>query len=230
MKKIDRYAVVLAAGEGRRMHSDLPKQFLELGGRPLLRRTLERFLEFDPEIHLIVVLPAEWTDYWRDYCSRSGFRPRMRLTAGGLTRFHSVKNALEFVPDGALVAVHDGVRPLIDAPFLSGLFARAARADAVIPVLPAVESLREVLGAGLSRAVERSRFVSVQTPQVFRSEKLKAAYAQPYSPLFTDDASVAEAAGIKISLCEGRRENIKITTPEDLALAQAILSRLQENP
>ena len=230
MKKFDRYAVVLAAGEGRRMHTDLPKQFLELGGRPILRRTLERFLEFDPEIQLIVVLPSDRIDYWREYCSRTGFRPRMRLVAGGLTRFHSVKNALEFVPDGALVAIHDGVRPLLPADFLPDLFTRALRADAVIPVLPVVESLRELQGAGISRAVERSRFVSVQTPQVFRSEKLKAAYAQPYSPLFTDDASVAEAAGIKISLCDGRRENIKITTPEDLTLAQAILSRLQENP
>lgn len=230
MKDFDRYAVILASGEGRRMHSALPKQFLELCGKPILRRTIECFLDFDPGIHLIVALSPERREYWREYCSRTGFRPKMQLVSGGLTRFHSVKNALEYVPDGVLVAIHDGVRPLLPADFLSDLFSRAAHSDAVIPALPPVESLRELQGAGLSRSVDRTRFVTVQTPQVFRSENIKAAYGQPYSPAFTDDASVAEAAGIKISLCEGRRENIKITTPEDLTLAQSIISRLQENP
>ena len=229
MEKFDRYALIVASGEGRRMHSALPKQFLELGGKPVLRRTLECFLEFDPKIHLVVVLPSDRIEYWREYCSRTGFRPTMKLVPGGMTRFHSVKNGLAQVPEGALVAIHDGVRPLLSADFLAELFRAAAHAEAVVPALPPVESLREVLGAGASRAVDRSRFVSVQTPQVFRSTLIKAAYAQPYATIFTDDASVAEAAGIKISLCEGRRENIKITTPEDLALAQSIISRLQGN-
>ena len=229
MDKTNRYAVILAAGEGRRMHSDLPKQFMELDGKPILRHTLERFLAFDPQIRLIVVLPAERIEYWKEYCSHTGFRPAMRLVAGGLTRFHSVQNALEFVPEDALVAIHDGVRPLLSVDFLSELFAAAERKEAVIPVLPLVESVRELQGAGLSRAVDRSRFVSVQTPQVFHADLLKRAYAQPYVPTFTDDASVVESMGIKISLCDGRRENLKITTPEDLVLARAIISRPAEN-
>lgn len=229
MEKNNRYAVVLAAGEGRRMHSALPKQFMELDGKPILRCTLERFLDFDPQIHLIVVLPSDRIDYWKEYCHHTGFRPSMRLVAGGLTRFHSVQNALEYVPEDAVVAIHDGVRPLIAPGFLAQLFAQAARSEAVIPVLPLVESVRELQGAGLSRAVDRSRFVSVQTPQVFQAGLLKRAYAQPYSPAFTDDATVVESQGIKISLCEGRRENLKITAPEDLVLARAILSRPAEN-
>ncbi|MBQ6436892.1 MAG: 2-C-methyl-D-erythritol 4-phosphate cytidylyltransferase [Bacteroidales bacterium] len=229
MDKNNRYAVILAAGEGRRMHSSLPKQFMELDGKPVLRCTLERFLEFDPQIRLIVVLPADRMEYWKEYCHHTGFRPAMRLVAGGLTRFHSVQNALEHVPEDALVAIHDGVRPLISNDFLTELFEKAARHRAVIPVLPLVESVRELQGAGLSRAVDRSRFVSVQTPQVFHADLLKRAYAQPYSPAFTDDATVVESLGIKISLCDGRRENLKITTPEDLVLVRSFISLPQEN-
>lgn len=229
MDKNNRYAVILAAGEGRRMHSSLPKQFMELEGKPVLRYTLERFLEFDPQIRLIVVLPADRMEYWREYCHHTGFRPAMRLVTGGLTRFHSVQNALEYVPEDALVAVHDGVRPLLAADFLKELFDKAVRSRAVIPVLPLVESVRELQGAGLSRAVDRSRFVSVQTPQVFHADLLKRAYAQPYSPAFTDDATVVESLGIKISLCDGRRENLKITTPEDLVLVRSFISLPQEN-
>lgn len=229
MDKNNRYAVILAAGEGRRMHSSLPKQFMELEGKPVLRYTLERFLEFDPQIRLIVVLPADRLEYWKEYCHHTGFRPAMRLVTGGLTRFHSVQNALEYVPEDALVAVHDGVRPLLAADFLKELFDKAVRSRAVIPVLPLVESVRELQGAGLSRAVDRSRFVSVQTPQVFHADLLKRAYAQPYSPAFTDDATVVESLGIKISLCDGRRENLKITTPEDLVLVRSFISLPQEN-
>lgn len=229
MDKNNRYAVILAAGEGRRMHSSLPKQFMELDGKPVLRCTLERFLEFDPQIRLIVVLPADRMEYWKEYCHHTGFRPAMRLVAGGLTRFHSVQNALEHVPEDALVAIHDGVRPLISNDFLTELFEKAARHRVVIPVLPLVESVRELQGAGLSRAVDRSRFVSVQTPQVFHADLLKRAYAQPYSPAFTDDATVVESLGIKISLCDGRRENLKITTPEDLVLVRSFISLPQEN-
>ena len=229
MDKNNRYAVILAAGEGRRMHSSLPKQFMELEGKPVLRYTLERFLEFDPQIRLIVVLPADRMESWREYCHHTGFRPAMRLVTGGLTRFHSVQNALEYVPEDALVAVHDGVRPLLAADFLKELFDKAVRSRAVIPVLPLVESVRELQGAGLSRAVDRSRFLSVQTPQVFHADLLKRAYAQPYSPAFTDDATVVESLGIKISLCDGRRENLKITTPEDLVLVRSFISLPQEN-
>ena len=230
MATSSRYAVILAAGAGRRMQRSLPKQFLELDGKPVLRLTIERFLAFDPQMRLIVVLPVDGRNYWESYCAGAGFHPALTLCNGGETRFHSVQKALELVPDGVTVAVHDGVRPFVTPEFLAELFEQARHAEALVPVLPLRESLRETLPDGSSRAVERERFVSVQTPQLFRSELLKQAYAQPFSPAWTDDASVAEASGIKISLCEGRRENLKITTPEDLAVAEVLTIRQAENP
>ena len=201
-----------------------PKQLLPLAGKPVLVRTIEAFKKCPRVREIVVVTPPENQDVLRGYFSD------LIYALPGVTRLASVQSGLACVSAQAgLVAIHDGVRPLLSADFLAELFRAAAHAEAVVPALPPVESLREVLGAGASRAVDRSRFVSVQTPQVFRSTLIKAAYAQPYATTFTDDASVAEAAGIKISLCEGRRENIKITTPEDLALAQSIISRLQGN-
>ena len=221
MKK---YAIILAGGEGRRMGGSVPKQFLDLCGKPVLRHTIERFLEYDPSMRIIVVIPSVHKEYWQRYCDETLFIESYIMPSGGMTRFHSVQNGLAYVPDGALVAVHDGVRPLITPEFIGSLFDEASRSGAAIPVLPPVESLRRKLPDGSSEAVDRSLYVAVQTPQVFRSEILKAAYSQPYSTSFTDDASVAEACGQKISLCEGRRENIKITTPEDLAFARVLMS------
>lgn len=228
---LKKYAVILAGGEGRRMGAGIPKQFLDLCGKPILRHTVERFLEYDPSIGIITVLPTPHKEMWKNYCAETGFLERYIMPSGGLTRFHSVQNALERVPDGALVAVHDGVRPFITTDLIDSLFRKAEECGAAIPVVPVVDSLRMFSQDGYSQAVDRSSFVAVQTPQVFRSEILKAAYAQPFRNSFTDDASVVESFGQKISLCEGRRENIKITTPEDLIIAGELFPRFhRENP
>jgi len=226
-----KYAIIVAGGEGRRMGAPIPKQFLEIGGLPILRHTAERFLEYDPEINVIFVLPTDWKKYWKEYCEENYFIERFSMDTGGITRFHSVKNALELVPDNALVAVHDGVRPFAAKELISSLFAAAEKEGAAIPATPLTDSVRELEEEGGSRSVNRDGFVSVQTPQVFRSELLKAAYNQPFSKSFTDDASVVEAYGQKITLCPGDRENIKVTTPFDLTVAEAIFrSRFQGNP
>ena len=217
-----KYAVIMAGGEGSRMGAAVPKQFLELGGKPILRLTVERFLEYDPAMGLIIVLPSSGKEIWKEYCSSTGFLERYTMAAGGITRFHSVQNALKYVPDGAVVAVHDSVRPFVTKEFIARMFEAVERCEAAVPVVPVVDSLRETGPSGESFPADRSRFVAVQTPQVFRSEILKSAYRQAYSTSFTDDASVVEAAGFKITLCEGLRGNFKITTPEDYEIASAL--------
>ena len=209
------------------MGADVPKQFLEIDGKPILRHTVERFLEFDPGIHIVLVLPSSGKQHWKNYCAENNFLERYVACGGGITRFHSVQNALAYVPEGVLVAVHDGVRPLIDSELLQRLFDAAESLPAVVPVLKVEESLREVdpVGGGSSR-VDRDRFVTVQTPQVFQSTVLKQAYGRAYSPSFTDDASVVEAAGVRVTLAAGLKRNIKITTPEDLERAAIFLKRL----
>lgn len=217
------YAIILAGGQGLRMGYDIPKQFIEIEGKPILRHTIERFRESFDEIEIIVVLPSGEKEYWKEYCKRTGFLDRYVMPSGGITRFHSVQNALKYVPDGAIVAVHDGVRPFVTRDFLRSMFKKMEECKALVPVTLPVESLREIGPDGTSTAVDRSRYRLVQTPQIFHSELLKEAYSQPYNPLFTDDASVVEYMGHRVSLCEGLSSNIKITTPEDLALAEAIL-------
>jgi len=225
-----KYVVVTAGGSGTRMGGSLPKQFLPLDGKVILRRTLERFVAAFPDISILTVLPEDHLVWWRRYCQGSGFNCPQRLVKGGFTRFHSVKNALAYVPDGALVAVHDGVRPLVSVEKIRELFAAAASAGGgVIPVVPSTDTLKVLDTAPdgtLSTSgeeVDRSRIWGAQTPQIFRSEALKAAYSQGFDTRFTDDASVARAYGIPLTYLAGERYNLKITTPEDLALAEAIL-------
>ena len=225
-----KYLVVTAGGTGTRMGAAVPKQFLELEGIPILRRTIEVFLLAFPDIQIITVLPEDHVAYWRQYCLRAGFVCPQRLVKGGFTRFHSVKNALKFVPDGALVAVQDGVRPLVSVDKVRELFEAAETAPAVIPVMPVTDTLkvlekRNGTLAVTGETVDRSRIFGAQTPQVFQSEALKAAYTLQFDTAFTDDASVAERYGIALTFREGERFNLKITTPEDLILAKAILSQ-----
>lgn len=228
-----KYLIVTAGGMGTRMGASVPKQFLELGGKPILRLTIERFLEAVPDLHVLTVLPEAHVATWRQYCLKEGFTCPQRLVKGGFTRFHSVKNALEYVPDGVLVAVQDGVRPLLSIGKIRALFAAAERVPALIPVLPVTDTLKvlskDADGSlrSTGEAIDRSRIWGAQTPQIFHSEDLKAAYSQGYDTLFTDDASVAEKYGIPLSFMEGERYNIKITTPEDLVLAQAIVEASQ---
>lgn len=224
-----KFLVVTAGGMGTRMGGSIPKQFLELDGKPILRLTIERFLEAVPDIQVITVLPEAHVNSWRQYCTQAGFVCPQRLVKGGFTRFHSVKNALVHVPDGALVAIQDGVRPLISVSKIRELFAKAREVPAVVPVLPVTDTLKVLekkadgsLGA-TGEPIDRSRIFGAQTPQIFYSEVIKAAYAQGFNTLFTDDASVAEQYGTPLTFLEGERFNLKITTPEDLVLAKAIL-------
>ena len=217
--------LIVAGGRGTRMGGPQPKQFLELAGRPVLIHTLEAFDRWDASARLIVVLPEDQIDTWKRLCEAHVFGRIHRVVAGGETRFHSVRNGLGAVASNGLIAVHDGVRPLVAPSVIAACFAAAADGGAAVPVVPVVESVREVDADGGSRPVDRTRLRVVQTPQVFRADVLRAAYCLPYDPRFTDDASVVEASGVAVRLVPGNRENIKLTTPMDLLLAEQLMRR-----
>lgn len=216
------HAVFVAGGSGSRMGTEVPKQFLSLGGLPVLVRTISRFVEAWPDARIITVLPAQHFDTWKDLCIKHELNVPQTLVAGGLTRFHSVRNALAKVPDGAVVSIHDGVRPLVSTELLRVMAEKIMTVPALIPVVPVVDTLRSKDPS--VPAPDRAKVVAVQTPQMFWSEKLKEAYLQAYDLSFTDDASVAEKTGIPLSFIQGERHNIKITTPEDMLLAEALMS------
>jgi len=218
MKK-NRIALIVAGGKGERMNAEIPKQFLEIQGKPILMHTIEAFHRFDNNIQLILVLPELQIEIWNSLCKKHAFTIPHQISRGGKTRFHSVKNGLVVVNTPSLVAVHDGVRPLVSAETLTRCFEAAEQFEAVIPVIDSIDSIRKLTDDG-SVSVARSDYKFVQTPQVFDAELLKKAYEQEYSELFTDDASVVEAFGEKIYLVEGNRENIKITTEIDLLLVE----------
>ena len=214
-----KYAIIVAAGSGTRMGGDVPKQFISVGGKPILRHTIERFQQLPFPVGIIVVVNQEKKDYWKQYCIDTGFLERYAIPSGGITRFHSVSNALQYLPDDTVVAIHDGVRPFVTTEFLEQMFAAGEEMGNAVPAIPPVETVREVSGPE-SYILKRDDIRLIQTPQVFRSEVIKAAYKLPYDPKFTDDASVVEAAGYRINLVDGLRYNIKITTPEDLEIAR----------
>ena len=218
-----RYAVIVAGGKGVRMGAGRPKQFLEIAGKPILRHTVERFLDFDRAMEIVLVLPKEQKEYWREYCRDNVFLERYSMAGGGITRFHSVQNALSYVGDDSIVAVHDGVRPFVSTGLLDRVFKAAEQYPAVIPAVPLADSARRVEGED-SSPVSRDGLFLVQTPQVFQAGILKEAYRQAFRPSFTDDASVVEAAGHKIHLVPGERLNLKITTPDDLEVAEKLVS------
>ncbi len=220
----------MAAGSGSRMGVDMPKQFIELSGKAVLQLTMEKFIREIPDIKIITVLPAAYIEYWKDYCYTHNFNYTQILVKGGITRFHSVKNALEKIPDNVLVAVHDGVRPFITGQLILDLYEKAENAPGVVPVVPCVDTMRllENTTSGSlvhsGEKVDRSKLFAIQTPQVFQSEILKEAYLQPYKLEFTDDASVVENKKINLSYVLGERFNIKLTSPDDLLLAKAFIS------
>jgi len=218
------YIIIVAGGKGLRMGGEVPKQFLPVGGLPVLMRTMLRFREYSPDLQIILVLPKAQQEYWKNLCAAHQFSLPYLLADGGKTRFHSVQNGLALIPDDAegVVGVHDGVRPFVSVEVISRCFETARTHRAVIPVVPVVESLRRVGKAG-STTVPRDEYRLVQTPQVFDIQLLKAANRQPYRDIFTDDASVVEAYGQQVTMVEGNRENIKITTPFDLTIAEAML-------
>jgi len=215
----NRYAIVVAGGKGARMGTAVPKQFLLLSGKPLLMHTMEAFHKADPEIKLILVLPESQQAYWQELCTKYDFGMTYQIVNGGETRFESVKNGLAMTGDEGLVAVHDGVRPFINADLIERCFEAAKEFGAAVPVTELTESIRRLDGE-TSFSVHRETFRSVQTPQVFRLEILKKSYESPYRESFTDDASVVEASGYKVELVKGLVENIKITTTLDLLLAE----------
>lgn len=245
---MNEYVIIVAGGKGLRMGSDIPKQFLPIGGKPVLMRTLERFRAYSEAMQIILVLPEAQQDYWRQLCEQYHFEVKYLLANGGETRFHSVQNGLALIPDDAqgVVGVHDGVRPFPSIEVIRNCYETARTAKAVIPVIPVVETVRHLEGEG-SVTVPRGDYRLVQTPQTFDIQLLKAAYKraqnqvcldsaereqarpkvkaanrQPYNDGFTDDASVVESYGHQITLAEGNRENIKITTPYDIIVAEAL--------
>lgn len=219
---MEKFIIIVAGGSGTRMGTTLPKQFLDINKKPVLMHTLEVFHRFDPKSKIILGLPEPQMDFWQQLCAQHNFKIEHQLSPGGETRFHTVKNALNLVDGEGLVAVHDGVRPLVSTDTLERCFDGAESDGATIPVLPVVESVRQLTNSG-SIAVDRSQYVSVQTPQVFQSKIIKDAYEQDFSNHFTDDASVVEALGHSIHLVDGNRENIKITHPMDLKMAELLI-------
>ena len=220
----------MAAGSGTRMGGDIPKQFMEIDGKAVLQRTMEIFVEACPDVTVVTVLPKAHISYWKDYCIRNNFICPQIIVPGGITRFHSVRNALEKVPEGAIVAIHDGVRPLISVGLVREMMDMAQEHQAIVPVVPCVDTMKVlcenegVLSAIPGQSVDRSHLFGAQTPQIFHSELLKAAYSQAFDTSFTDDASVVEKYGKSLSYIHGEKLNIKITTADDLVLAKAVLA------
>lgn len=218
MKK---YCIIVAGGSGRRMKTKTPKQFLLLEKKPLLMRTIERFHSYDASIEIIVVLPAEYHSLWKNLVREYSFDITHKVVAGGDERFHSVKAGLSLTSNESLIAIHDGVRPLVSHDTIWRCFADAEEFGNAVPFTEPADSVRMLHGDD-SKPCPRTEVRLIQTPQVFRSSVIRAAYDRSFDPLFTDDATVAEAAGVKIHLTHGNRENIKITTPEDLEIAHSL--------
>ena len=221
-----RAVIIVAGGKGLRMGMSTPKQFLELDGIPILCRTVHQFRSFDPGIEVILVLPEAFVEFWKKL-SQPFLRPdSYRYVYGGAERFHSVKNAVDtLAPDVDIVGVHDGVRPLVSVACIAQCYTQAALKGNAVPCINPPESIRTVTADGTSKIVDRNTVKLIQTPQVFHAEVLRKAYMQPYTPMFTDDASVVEQYGETINLIEGEKSNIKITTFDDINYAQFMVSR-----
>ncbi|MBK8582673.1 MAG: 2-C-methyl-D-erythritol 4-phosphate cytidylyltransferase [Flavobacteriales bacterium] len=217
-----RSAIIVAGGVGKRMGSAVPKQFLLLAGKPVLCHTITAFHRFDSAMQLIVVLPKEQIEIWRALCIGHGITLEHTVVAGGAERFHSVREGLMKVKHDGLVAVHDGVRPLVSVELIERCFVAASAHDAAIPVVPIGSSVREVNGDS-SHALDRSALRIVQTPQCFAVPLLRRAFELPYDPAFTDEATLVERTGTSIHLVEGEERNLKLTTPEDLRVAKGFL-------
>ncbi len=222
MAKLPEYAIIVAGGSGSRMQHQLPKQFIEVAGKPILMHTIERFYTYNSSLRIIVVLPQEQLTAWRELCRKHTFKVFHMTVTGGATRFQSVKNGLGAVMGDGLIAVHDGVRPFVDVEIIREAFKAAEQHGSAVVAVSPKDSIRELSEEG-SHAVQRDKYKLVQTPQCFKADILRKAYEQPEQEYFTDDASVVESIGESIKLIEGSYRNIKITTPEDLILAEAFV-------
>lgn len=221
------YAVIVAGGRGTRMGSDIPKQFLPIGGKPVLMHTIERFKEYSPELNIIVVLPKDQQGHWQKLCKEFDFNVPHEIADGGESRFQSSKNGLSLIPEGedGVVAFHDGVRPFVSVEVIDRCFDMAHEEYTAVPVMPVTDTLRHVDDrTKYSYTVDRKMFRAVQTPQVFDINLARQAFSQPERPTFTDDASVIESLGVRVNTVDGNKENIKITTPFDLKLADFLIS------
>ena len=217
-----KYALIMAGGKGMRMNSPVPKQFLKLEGKPILLHSIDKFLNTDPYIEIILILPQDYLKMWEQVCAEYMFHKPVKIAHSGETRFHSVKNGLELVTEESVVAIHDAVRPLVSTKTIQVGYKTAEMYGNAIPAIPINDSIRQIESTR-SIAVDRSRYCATQTPQCFRSEIIKKAYQQEYHYTFTDDAMVVEAMGENIRLVDGNPENIKITSPKDLLIAEVLL-------
>ncbi|MDJ1485393.1 2-C-methyl-D-erythritol 4-phosphate cytidylyltransferase [Cytophagaceae bacterium DM2B3-1] len=217
------YVIIVAGGSGSRMRSDIPKQFLEVRGLPILMHTIRRFYEYSQHIQIVLVLPVEQLETWENLREKYAFTIDVKVVIGGKTRFQSVRNGLQVIDNlESMVAIHDGVRPFVPIEVIQRSFQVAKEKGSAVAAVSLKDSIRQVLSDGTTQSVNRADFRLIQTPQTFQTSLIKKAFEVPESELFTDDASVAEAAGHKISLIEGDYRNIKITTPEDLEWAQCV--------
>ncbi len=224
MKQIT--SIIVAAGSGKRMGEPLPKQFLELGGRAILMRTIENMYSAIGEHQVVVVLPNDYIDYWHKLCQEQNFVIPHQVVGGGADRFFSVKNGVDLVNQASqVVLVHDGVRPFVSSALVNRVVDAAMSRGAVVPTLAQIDSIRQLMPNGESSIVDRSLYKRVQTPQGFSASLLRLAYEQPFSPLFTDDASVVESLGEKILLVDGEEQNIKITTSFDMLIGETIINK-----
>lgn len=217
------FVIIVAGGSGLRMGVSTPKQFLNLHSKPVLMHTITKFYEFDLKLNIILVLPNEHFSTWESLCDKFDFHVKHKIVAGGDTRYQSVKNGLAVVSSPGLVAVHDGVRPLVSKQLIDNSFKEAQKNGNAIPCIEVNETVREVFENG-NKQLNRNNIKLIQTPQVFKTEILKQAYGLPFSVEFTDDASVIEKAGYKINLINGEKQNIKITTELDLKMAECLLT------
>lgn len=222
------YVIIVAGGKGLRMGGEIPKQFLPLAGKPVLMHTIERFYTYDRHLNIIVVLPKEQQAHWKELCKEHHSAIPHQVVDGGDTRFQSSKNGLTAIPDGeeGLVAIHDGVRPFVTIAVIERCYDAAEESYAAIPVLPVTDTLRYIDSHGGGKNVLRSDYRVVQTPQTFDINLAKRAFDQPYKEAFTDDASVIESLGCQVAMVEGNRENIKLTTPFDLVIGEALYHSL----
>ena len=217
---MNRYVIIVAGGKGLRMGGDIPKQFMEVDGKPILMHTIDRFCDYDAELKIILVLPKDHQPFWRELCLKHNYDRPIQIADGGETRFHSSQNGLSLIPDDeeGIVGIHDGVRPFVAKDVIRRCYEEAKTRKAVVPVIKIVETLWKTDGV----TDDRNHFRLGQTPQTFDIQLIKKAFSQPYEESFTDDASVVRKMGFPITLIEGNPENIKITTPYDLRIASVL--------
>lgn len=217
--------IIVAGGSGMRMGEPQPKQFLPLAGKAVLQHTLEKFHSVDPTFKYMVVLPPAYIDYWKNHCVIKKFIIPHEIVEGGEERFYSVRNAVERLPSQGICLIHDGVRPLVSKLVIKHVLRMAQNEGAAVPAIPLTDSIRKVEN-GISHSISRKSIFRIQTPQGFANRIIKEAYRQPYTDLFSDDASVVESIGHAIHLVEGNPENIKITTAADMILSEFYLSKV----